>query len=149
MIIRSYRENDKDFILKMSKRFTDFDLISYRNFYKHQEKQKEMAEYSVTHNFENIYIAEDEKGYLGYIELKEYTDYFTNEKQGYVHSIAVEKNVEGKGIGKKLMEKAENWSLQKGYEKLVLQLFMSNERAFKFYKSLDFEEDIVFLVKKL
>lgn len=149
MKIRKYNDNDKNFIIELSERFTDFEFLSSRDVQKHKEKQKEMAYQSTKNNPQGIFIAEDNGKYLGYIEVREYLDYFTNEKQGYVHSIAVVKDCEGKGIGSELMEKAEEWSREKGYKNLVLQLFTSNIRAMNFYKNLGFEDDIIVLSKQI
>jgi len=58
-------------------------------------------------------------------------------------SIAVSKEGEGRGIAKLLMDKAEEWTLSKGYKQMTLNVFAGNERAVNFYKNLNFENEII------
>lgn len=70
-------------------------------------------------------------------------DYFTHKSVGYISAVAVVPTGEGKGVGKKLMEKAEEWCLDKGYTELVLDVFRSNVHAISCYKHLGYKEEIV------
>ncbi|KWZ83161.1 GNAT family N-acetyltransferase [Heyndrickxia coagulans] len=108
-----------------------------------------MALDAVSNNSLNIFIAERDGNYLGYIELKDWIDYFTGKRQGYVSAIAVTKEAEGKGVGKLLMKKAEEWAKQKGYKELVLQVFSANEKAIKLYEMLGYEPDSMVMVKQI
>lgn len=71
------------------------------------EKQMELAESSVK-NASNIYVAEQEQQFLGYIELAEQRDFFTNESVAYISAIAVTPEAQGSGVGKQLMKKKQN-----------------------------------------
>jgi ribosomal protein S18 acetylase RimI-like enzyme len=58
----------------------------------------------------NIFVVEENQGvFLGYIQLGELVDSFTNVKQGFIDSIAITKEAEGKGIGKALINFSEDW----------------------------------------
>ncbi|GIP64596.1 GNAT family N-acetyltransferase [Virgibacillus pantothenticus] len=149
MIIRNYKSEDKEFLVSLSSRFTEFDFLRFREPLQMEKKQEEMALEAISKNFSNIFIAETNGEYLGYIEMRGIVDYFTGEKQGYLSAIAVTKKYEGNGVGKKLMKKAEEWTNDKGYKELVLQLFNGNERAMKFYEKLGFEKDITVMIKQL
>jgi ribosomal protein S18 acetylase RimI-like enzyme len=85
------------------------------------------------------------------LHLTKNVDYFTGESQGYISSLAVSKEGEGKGkgIAKILMDKAEEWSKSKGYNQLTLNVFARNERALKFYSKLQYENEIIKRVKEL
>lgn len=61
--------------------------------------------------------------------MKKNIDHFTEEEQGYISSIAVSDKAKGKGVAKKLMKTAEEWTKHKGYKQLILDVFSSNERA--------------------
>ncbi|MDQ0900758.1 GNAT family N-acetyltransferase [Paenibacillus sp. V4I7] len=97
-----------------------------------------------------IFVAEEETGeLLGFLEVKPHKDNLSGIEQGYIVAIAVSPQGEGKGVGKALMTKAEEWSSQKGYRQLILNVFIKNDRAVNFYKHLNYEIEVVKMVKEL
>lgn len=110
MHIRKYKEEDRKDVIELAKRFNTIDYMEFRDDRLMLEKQLELVLQAVNHNSHNIYVAEDDRSILGYIELCIHIDYFTKREQGYISAIAVSKNGEGKGIGKALMKHAEDWS---------------------------------------
>lgn len=95
-------------------------------------------------------MAEEETGeLLGFLEVKPHKDNLSGIEQGYIVAIAVSPQGEGKGVGKALMTKAEEWSSQKGYRQLILNVFIKNDRAVNFYKHLNYEIEVVKMVKEL
>lgn len=149
MKIRPYQEKDKDHIINLSYRFNDIPLMEYRNREDMKEKQIELAINAVTSSTSDIFVVEDRDVFQGYIELTSDRDYFTNERVAYISAIAVTSAGEGKGIGKMLMVKAEEWCLAKGCKQLALDVFKANKHAISFYRHLGFEEEIVKMVKTL
>ncbi|WP_223192756.1 GNAT family N-acetyltransferase [Paenibacillus sedimenti] len=86
-----------------------------------------------------IFVAEDETGeLLGILEVQPHKDKLNDVEQGYTVAITVSPQGEGKGVGKGLMTKAEEWSRQKGYRQLILNVFSNNHRAVNFYKQLNY-----------
>lgn len=145
-------EEDKPFILEMSTRFTDFDFMGWRDREKMKEAQLKIAQEAINSKDvdSEIFVIEDEgKNLLGFLHMTKNTDYFTGLAQGYISSLAVSKAGEGKGIAKKLMNKAEEWTRSKGYKQLTLNVFASNERAVAFYKKNQFESEIIKMVKEI
>jgi ribosomal protein S18 acetylase RimI-like enzyme len=53
----------------------------------------------------------------------------------YIHRLAVHPNFQKKGVGKALMDFAENFARKKDYESVRLDTFSKNKRNLKFYKS--------------
>ncbi|MDZ5471477.1 GNAT family N-acetyltransferase [Bacillus sp. 31A1R] len=150
MNIRKMEEKDHDFILGLSSRFNEFEFMSWRDPEKMDEAQIMMAKEAIQNPNSIIFVAEDEfNQLLGYLHVTTMSDYFTGVEQGYVSSIAVAKEGEGKGVGRKLMEKAEEWAKSKGYQQLVLNVFDKNERALKMYQQLGFEKEIIKMVKEI
>jgi ribosomal protein S18 acetylase RimI-like enzyme len=150
--IRKMEQKDKRFIIEMSDRFTEFEFMKWRDPYKMKDAQRILAEEAVTTKDEDsdFFVAEDEKkNLLGFLHMTKHHDYFTGASQGYVSSIAVSKEAEGMGIAKKLMEKAEEWTKSKGYRQLTLNVFASNDRAVKFYSKINFETEIIKMVKEI
>ncbi len=62
------------------------------------------------------------------------------EPSSIVEDVAVKKEFQGKGIGKKMMKYAMNISRQKGCYKMVLSSHMRRNQAHKFYESLGFRK---------
>jgi len=62
-------------------------------------------------------------------------------RTGYLGIIAVAENATGKGIGRLLMEAAENRAREQGYPSLLLDVFASNATARSFYRKIGFIED--------
>jgi ribosomal protein S18 acetylase RimI-like enzyme len=152
LTIRKMEETDKEFIVGLSTRFTDFDFMAWRDPQVMKDAQLKMAVEAVEGNDpdSDIFVVEDEKNNLvGFLHMTKNIDYFTGEAQGYISSIAVSKEGEGRGIARKLMEKAEEWTKSKGYKQLTLNVFAQNERAIKLYEKFNFENEIVKMVKEL
>jgi ribosomal protein S18 acetylase RimI-like enzyme len=150
VIIRPLKESDKDFILTLSDRFTDFELMKWRDMDAMKDAQFRLLKDVLLSKDENddFFVAEDE-GILGFLHVTKNTDFFTGEEQGYISSVVVTKAGEGKGIGKKLMQYAEEWAKSKGYKQLVLNVFSNNERAVNFYSYLDYKPEVIKMVKEI
>ncbi|OFL47468.1 hypothetical protein HMPREF2767_02720 [Nosocomiicoccus sp. HMSC067E10] len=149
MRIKQFDEKDEGFILEMSQRFTTFEFLSFRDIGVHDKQQKNIAIESIKNNKDNIFILTHQNDYLGYIEMREYYDIFMDEYWGYLHSIAIKKEFEGKGVSELLLNKAEEWCRERGFNKLGLQVFEKNKRAIKFYEKHNFNNDSLFMVKLL
>lgn len=124
--IRKMVETDREFILRLSSRFNEFQQMGWRDKEGMEKAQVRIAEeaLSTTDQDSDIFIAENADGEaLGHLHMKKTVDYFTGEEQGYISSIAVSKEGEGKGIAKRLMQLAEDWSREKGYQQVVLNVF--------------------------
>lgn len=152
IMIRKMINDDKDFILQLSTRFNEFEFMEWRDHKKMEESQLKIAKEAIENNDidSDIFVVEDiEKNLLGYLHMTKNIDFFTEVEQGYISAIAVSKDGEGKGIATKLMGKAEEWSKEKGYKQLTLNVFASNDRAIKFYQKLKFENEIIKMVKEI
>jgi ribosomal protein S18 acetylase RimI-like enzyme len=152
LIVRKMKESDNDFIVGLSSRCNEFEFMGWRDSKKMQDAQLQQAQNAInnTDPQSDIFVVEDENNnLLGFLHMTKSTDFFTGEEQGYLSSIAVSKEGEGKGIAKLLMEKAEEWTKNNGYKQLVLNVFANNKRAINFYSHLNFENEIIKMVKEL
>lgn len=149
--IRKMLAEDKNFIVDLSSRFYEFEHMDWRNKEKMKSKQLEIINDAIhsDDNESDIFVAHEGHVKLGFIHVTTSTDYFTGEKQGYLSLIAVAKEGEGKGIAKKLMCKAEEWSKSRGYKQLTLNVFSNNNRAVDFYANLNYQSEILKMVKVL
>lgn len=78
---------------------------------------------------------------LSDIEDAEYKDvkWLTkNQKNLYIHRLAVHPNFQGKGFAQKLMDFAEKFAMESNYESVRLDTFSQNKRNLKFYEQRNY-----------
>ena len=63
--------------------------------------------------------------------------------------IAVSEAAEGTGVGRALMERAEQWSRQRGLAFLTLNVFAANARALRLYEQAGFIAEALRYAKPL
>lgn len=151
--IRLAAPRDRDSLVALIQRLTDFELVDWRiaeiidvaNI-EHLEESMDAPKFDDT-----IYVAEDDTAgrVVGFILLQTENEFFSKEKRGYVSNLAVDPEYEGKGIGRLLLEKGEAWAETQGYDKLTLYVFSENSRARRIYEEYGFKEDIIKLIKVL
>jgi ribosomal protein S18 acetylase RimI-like enzyme len=76
-------------------------------------------------------------------------DYFTDHARAYVDNLAVAQDVEGKGVGRALLDYVERWAREHGYREVVLDVFAGNQRAIAFYERQGYRPDHIRMAKPL
>lgn len=150
--IRLAERKDKDFIVSLIPRLTEFELPSWRESAQMNSVDKKILSNVLSENPAEsvIFVAEDEIEIpLGFIHLKTSDDYYNTEKHGHISDIIVAPEGEGRGVGKTLMRAGEDWARDQGFKWLTLSVFPRNERARKLYEKLGYGEDIIKYVKEL
>lgn len=144
--IRPFQDSDHDFISSLTKRFSDVDLPAWRSK-SEVDHTNEIALEKAMHVPEPdsmIFIAETEDGrQAGFIHLQTQIDYFNGEDQGYISDLAVDIGFEGQGVGRALMNKAEEWARQQGFNLLTLYVFAGNTRARQLYEKNGFLPEVI------
>ena len=144
--IRLFLPTDRDFILSLVSRFSEFELPDWRET-DDIDNTNRLALIKAMEQPEPesaIFVAEDENARpIGFIHLQTRVDYFSGEKQGYISDIAVDSSFEGRGIGHMLLKTAENWSREQGYALLTLFVFAGNTHALQAYEKNGFAQDII------
>ena len=144
--------HDKDFIISLVPRLTEFGAPSWRDVNGMIGTDAQIITDKLNNNPAGtaIFIAEDEnKIPLGFIHLVAGSDYYYKEKHGHISDIIVAGYAEGRGVGLVLMKKAEEWARAQQFRWLTLSVFAQNIRARELYKRLDYGEDIMKYVKEL
>ena len=150
--IRLARVEDKDFIVSLVPRLTEFGPPAWRDAAQLTAFDTQVLNDKILNppNGTAIYIAEDASGArLGFVYLRVGTDYYNHEEHGHVEDLVVAPEGEGRGIGRMLMEKGEEWAREQGYKWLTLSVFAQNFRARELYQRLGYGEDIIKYVKEL
>jgi ribosomal protein S18 acetylase RimI-like enzyme len=148
--IRQHKPSDNEFILALISRFSEFELPEWRQRAEIDGTNQASLERALSQpgNDSAIFIAEDENGKrAGFIHLQTETDYFRDEKYGYISDLAVDAAFEGQGIGRQLLETAEEWARTKKYRLLALYVFSGNRRARLLYEKYGFKEEVIKYVK--
>ena len=77
------------------------------------------------------------------------TDYFTGEQHAHVNDIVVTKDAEGKGAGKLLLAKADEWAKEKNARWITLNVFDENFRASTVYEKAGYKIEWIKYLKTL
>ena len=150
--IRSASLNDQGFILSLVPRLVEFGPPSWRKVSQMINTDIQVLRDKFTSTSPDLafFIAEDEHGVpLGFIHLQTGTDYYQQDKHGHIANLIVGREGEGRGIGRLLMEKGEEWARARGFRWLTLSVFAQNVRAREVYKRLGYGEDMMKYVKEL
>jgi aminoglycoside 6'-N-acetyltransferase I len=92
---------------------------------------------------EICFLAKEEDHYIGFIQLTMRTDYVEGADElpiAYIEGMYVQPAFQQKGIGKKLIALAEEWSLQKGCQQLASDAELSNTGSLAFHHKAGFVE---------
>lgn len=150
--IRPYQPKDSEFILALVTRFSEFGLPTWRQADEIDHANRAFLEQALKQPEPDsaIFVAEDNgKTLAGFIHLQTQTDYFNGEKHGYISDLAVDTFFEGRGIGRLLLETAEEWARTKGYHLLTLYVFAGNTHAQRLYEKQGFKPEVVKYVKEM
>jgi len=133
--------NDINDIMKMIHDCAN-DLIG-KNIFQWNEKYPSRDIFLSDIEKKNLFILKNNSGIIGCIALShekdiEYTDvkWLTkDDKNLYLHRLAVDPKFQKKGIGKLLMDFAEDYARNNKFISVRLDTFSKNERNNRFYKS--------------
>jgi len=147
--IRPASAGDKEFILSLLPRLVEFGPPSWRDAAQMTTTDTQVLCDRLLNQppATAIFIAEDSAGApLGFIHLQAGADYYNHEEHGHIADVIVAPGGEGRGVGRLLIERGEEWARGRGYRWLTLSVFAQNVRA---RKRLGYGEDIMKYVKEL
>lgn len=76
---------------------------------------------------------------MGCLWLGEAVDQRNGDKQAYVFLLYVERGHRRKGLGSALMQHAQHWAKQTGYDQISLQVFEDNHAAIRLYLKMGYK----------
>lgn len=150
--IRPASPSDREFVISLMPRLVEFGPPAWRDPAQMTAHDTRVITESLLDPKSGaaVLIAEDSDGTpLGFIHLHAATEHYIHEEHGHVEDIIVAPAGEGRGVGRALLEKAEEWARSRGYRWLTLNVFAENLRAREVYKRLGYGEDMVKYVKEL
>ena len=152
--IRTGLPEDADFIAANAYRLLEFGPPRWR-----KAEQDQMTAADTRHIItallsndpdKSVLIAMDSSGKpCGFIHLTLQPDYYTGELNAHVTDIVVIAEAEGQGVGKLLMEKADEWAREKHARWITLNAFEGNAHARKVYEKAGYEIEWIRYLKQL
>ncbi len=109
----------------------------YLYAYREPKRVRRYLKWLLKHADGGFFVAFDGEKPVGFIVVQPDCR-FQGEEIPEIHELVVAPAYQGKGIGKKLMEKALKYLEEKGYQKVALWVGEKNEDARRFYERLGF-----------
>lgn len=149
--IRSATPADRAFLTALAERLADFDRPSWRS---HREiadgdRRALLEAIDVPRPGTELFIAELDGSPAGGLLLWTLEDYFSQQWHAHVSVIAVTQHAEGRGVGRALMEHAEQWARERGHTSLTLSVFAGNRRAQALYERVGYTVEMHRMIKLL
>lgn len=95
-----------------------------------------------------IIVAETDDGEnIGHVWIGETRDSYTGATRGYIYDIYVAPAARGEGLGRKLLNEAEERSRRRGHRELGLTVSPENETARHLYESAGFTTERLMMIK--
>ncbi len=85
---------------------------------------------------------------IGCLWLGKAIDQGSGESYTYIFLIYVKSEHRKKGLGKKLINMAENWAKERGDRQIGLQVFINNKSAINLYEKLGYETESLSMIKR-
>lgn len=149
MQIRPARPEDRSFVLSLAHRFAEFELPPWLDAAAVAEGTADQLAAAIEHadHRSSVLIAEDGEEPAGFAWVHTIPDFYGSKDLAKISEIAVTRD--GGGAGSRLMEACEAWAVERGCERLVLNVIEGNLHARGFYAAHGFEPEYTMLVKPL
>jgi GNAT superfamily N-acetyltransferase len=150
--IRAARGDDRAFLLGLLPRLTEFTLPPWRTVSEiiaGEERSLSSALAQLPPD-EELLVAEDPAGApLGFVYIETETDYFRGKPYTHIGILAVDRSGEGTGVGRALIEAAEEHARRRGDPFITLNVFDGNGHARAVYERLGYVPEVVRYVKPI
>jgi GNAT superfamily N-acetyltransferase len=95
-----------------------------------------------------IFVAESAGTIVGFVTAGT-QEHWAGALDAYVGELVIDPRLARRGLGRRLMERAERWAREQGYTRLTVQTGAGNAPALGFYTALGYEPEDVSLSKPL
>jgi GNAT superfamily N-acetyltransferase len=150
LTIRSFREGDRQALLDLSTRLSEgvAPWIDANSMASVARAWVEGSIAAIGQEATVLVATDNDARCLGFASVACKT-HFTGVRQAYIGELAVAQEVEGRGIGRVLVEAAEQWASERSCRYVTLETGVGNQPARSFYGRLGFLEESVTLTKVL
>lgn len=150
-VIRRANELDSNAIAALVARLVEFGPPPWRDAAGMVEIDRERALRSLRSNEDDpaVFVATCGDRIAGFVHVHGLVDQYHARPHGHVEDLVVAREFEQRGIARLLLEQAEEWATERGFEWLSLSVFERNARACRMYERAGFGRDLVRMVKPL
>ena len=152
---RKYKEDVKGLLEELQMYIANIDREGYNVVtQEYRDKYYDKTLEEVKHYEGKIFLAIDEEEVKGLIvgiinnEKMETYD-FKAPKRGRITELVVRKGARGQGIGKRLIEKMEEYFKSVGCKAVLMGVFAYNDKAYKLYKGLGYFNRTIDMMKNI
>lgn len=147
--IREARADDAEFILALVPRFVAFELPPWRDRTETTDGVRRDIERHLADRPEgsHLFVAATASGRAGFLHLQATRDFFTGSPNCHISDIVVVPEMDGRGIGSRLLAFAEQWARQHDCRFLTLGVFPGNARARALYERHGYGVELLRMVK--
>ena len=153
---KKYLEDVKDLLVELEEYILTIDKDNLDQLHpEYRDKMAILDLKEVNNNNGKCYLAVENNKVvgliMGYVRTYDEYDYLDYKcpRSGEVSELIVSKNTRGKGIGKQLMQKIEEYLTEVGCEYIFIDVFAYNKNAIKFYEKLGFHTRGLIDIKKI
>jgi GNAT superfamily N-acetyltransferase len=150
--IRSARSDDEAFLLSLLPRLAEFSLPPWRTGAEviAAEERTVRSALAQLRPGDELLVAEGPEGErLGFIHLETESDYFRGQAYTHIGILVVGRSGEGAGVGRALIEAAEESARARGDPMVTLNVFDGNAHARAVYERLGYAPEVVRYVKPM
>ena len=148
--IRPARESDRDPLLELAERL-QVGVAPWRD----PERVRRAVVGWVRDSLSDLadpdsgaFVAERNGEVVGFVCVSE-RSHFTGEVDTYIGELVVAQKAEGVGVGRALVEAAEDWGRSRGRTRVVVDTGAANAPARRFYAALGYEEEDITVSRAL
>lgn len=154
LAVRAARADDEPWIVELVPRLHEFGPPAWRtveqmNAAERADLRNALASLAdeTTTMLVAVRTADDQP--LGFVYAGTQVDFFTGEHHAHIRDLAVAKEGEGQGVGRRLLAAAEEWARSRGHRFITLSVFPENRRAVQLYERTGYGIDVHRMLKLL
>lgn len=149
--IRKAQESDHPFIFELSPFLAEVAQLPWHSDDVVQQMQDDYISQMLAETPEpsTTFVAEINEVLMGFIHVRTHKDSISGEVSGTIPLLAVSPKSQGLGVGKCLIEHAEEWAKQLGCRLMHLEVFANNTKARSFYQKVGFKPETVHMIKPI
>lgn len=150
--IRAARADDRAFLLGLLPRLAEFTLPPWRTgaeIIAGEERTLASALAQLPPDAELLVAEGPEGARLGFVYIETETDYFRSKPYAHIGILAVDRSGEGAGVGRALIEAAEEHARKRGDPLITLNVFERNVHARAVYERLGYVPEVIRYVKPI
>jgi ribosomal protein S18 acetylase RimI-like enzyme len=146
--VRPFADADRTTVLELADRLT-IGVAAWRDDAAVAAAVRGWIETSTVSNPDRAaFVAVIGQEVVGFVSIAS-TAHFAGERDAYVGELIVDGAFEGRGVGRRLIETAEQWARDAGFRCITLHTGAANTRARRFYARLGYADEDVKLTKVL